>query len=167
MNRFLDSLQYAFLTVFYSGTVPKAPWTFGSIVSFLLLIFGFFYLGLSVSRLASIVILVAFLGTVSIFLYERDTGQHDDPSIVIDEFVWVWIVTVSVLTYTQNMYFLMVWLIWFRVFDIWKPGPIGYADKKIPWAVWVMLDDVIAGIIAWVVTLLFYFLSFQSWVPLL
>jgi phosphatidylglycerophosphatase A len=40
----------------------------------------------------------------------------------------------------------------FRLFDIWKPGPVGWADRKST-ALGVMLDDVIAGIMAAVVVL--------------
>ena len=36
-------------------------------------------------------------------------------------------------------------VVFFRLFDIWKPGPVGWADRK-PGALGVMLDDVIAGV---------------------
>jgi phosphatidylglycerophosphatase A len=34
----------------------------------------------------------------------------------------------------------------FRLFDIWKPGPVGWADRRDD-ALGVMLDDVIAGVL--------------------
>ena len=46
----------------------------------------------------------------------------------------------------------------FRLFDIWKPGPVGWADRKnTAWG--VMLDDVFAGILAAIGTLLLAGLS--------
>ena len=35
----------------------------------------------------------------------------------------------------------------FRLFDIWKPGPVGWADRK-SGPLGVMLDDIIAGLMA-------------------
>ena len=41
----------------------------------------------------------------------------------------------------------------FRLFDIWKPGPVGWADRR-KGPTGVMLDDVIAGLLAAVVVTL-------------
>ncbi len=35
----------------------------------------------------------------------------------------------------------------FRLFDIWKPGPIGWSDKKLTGGTGIMMDDVLAGIL--------------------
>jgi phosphatidylglycerophosphatase A len=34
----------------------------------------------------------------------------------------------------------------FRLFDIWKPWPIGYVDKHVHGGIGMILDDVLAGI---------------------
>ena len=39
----------------------------------------------------------------------------------------------------------------FRLFDIWKPFPVGWADSKVHGALGTILDDIFAGIMAWVV----------------
>lgn len=39
----------------------------------------------------------------------------------------------------------------FRLFDIVKPWPVSWADKKVPGALGVMLDDIIAGVYAMIV----------------
>jgi len=48
--------------------------------------------------------------------------------------------------------------LFFRLFDIWKPGPVGWADRRGD-ALGVMLDDVIAGVFAAVVVGISAFLT--------
>ena len=84
-------------------------------------------------------------------------GAGDDPSeIVIDEVVGQWIALWPLslgLWHTGADPFVFPWPGWvgafvlFRLFDIWKPGPVGWADRQ-PGAMGVMLDDVIAGFFA-------------------
>ena len=40
--------------------------------------------------------------------------------------------------------------IFFRVFDIWKPLPIGWFDRRLKGGLGIMLDDFIAAVFAWV-----------------
>ena len=42
----------------------------------------------------------------------------------------------------------------FRLFDIWKPGPVGWADRQ-PGAFGVMADDLIAGWLAALIVVVF------------
>lgn len=44
-------------------------------------------------------------------------------------------------------------------FDIWKPGPIGWADKKLSGGNGIMMDDVLAGIFSAVLLHLGWWLS--------
>ncbi|SUZ31921.1 Phosphatidylglycerophosphatase A [Roseibaca ekhonensis] len=84
-------------------------------------------------------------------------GRTDaDPSeIVIDEVVGMWIALwpVSLGAMMQGVDVTALWPGWvaaflaFRVFDIWKPGPVGLADRMHT-PLGVMLDDVIAGALA-------------------
>lgn len=84
-------------------------------------------------------------------------GRNDDPQeFVIDEVVGQW---VALLSASAGFWqagldpWTFPWPGWvsafllFRLFDIWKPGPVGWADRK-PGALGVMLDDVIAGALA-------------------
>ena len=84
-------------------------------------------------------------------------GQNPDPSeVVIDELVGQWIALWPLslgLNHAGVDPWLFPWPGWlgaflaFRLFDIWKPGPIGWADRQ-PGATGVMLDDLIAGVAA-------------------
>ena len=84
----------------------------------------------------------------------------DPPEIVIDEVAgqWTALWAISLPAWLHGIEITALWPGWisafvlFRLFDIWKPGPIGTADR---WdtPLGVMLDDVLAGIAAGVVVL--------------
>ena len=42
----------------------------------------------------------------------------------------------------------------FRLFDIWKPWPIRYVDRQVHGGFGIMLDDILAGLMAWAVLFL-------------
>jgi len=94
-------------------------------------------------------IVVAFV--VGVYLCERtsrDLGVHDHGGIVWDEFVGLWITLILV---PPGWGWLLLGFVLFRFFDIIKPQPIGWADKKVAGGFGIMLDDVLAGIYAWAV----------------
>ena len=87
---------------------------------------------------------------------------HDDGRIVWDEFAGQSI-TFLPLLYLQQMNWLWViaGFVLFRIFDIWKPFPINWADQKVSGGFGIMLDDLIAGLWAALCIFLiqFYFLT--------
>jgi phosphatidylglycerophosphatase A len=87
---------------------------------------------------------------VGIWLCDRaakELGVHDHPAIVWDEFVGVWIVFIAVpLSWTT----LLVGFVLFRFFDIIKPWPIRWLDRRVKGGFGIMIDDIIAGLFAWV-----------------
>lgn len=101
---------------------------------------------------------VFFLGWWATAVQTRGKADHDPGEIVIDEVVGQWIALwpVSWGAWAMGAEILRLWPGWivafvaFRLLDIWKPGPIGWADRRAD-ALGVMLDDVIAGILAAVV----------------
>ena len=42
-------------------------------------------------------------------------------------------------------------LLLFRLFDIWKPWPVSWADKNVEGGLGILLDDLIAGLFAGVI----------------
>jgi len=81
--------------------------------------------------------------------------NHDPSEIVIDEVAgqWIALIPLSYSAWMMDLNILRLWPGWiaafalFRLFDILKPGPIGWADQRAD-AMGVMLDDVIAGVFA-------------------
>ena len=128
-------------TVFYIGKFPLAPGTFGSLAAlvcwffikpslsdplFLLITGGIFFLGIACSE-----IIVS-------------AGNVKDPQfIVIDEWVGMWI---GLYLVEHSMLWGFAAFFCFRIFDIFKPGPIGEMDR-IDGGIGVMMDDVVAGIL--------------------
>jgi phosphatidylglycerophosphatase A len=151
-------MRALFLTFFYTGKSPFAPGTVGTLAGALLAILILEYFPLETLFLASI--LLSILGIRSIDSYEKDGGEHDDKSIVIDEVVGVWLALSISLGATQvegNSSAALgenTWILWlasivlFRVFDIWKPSIIGRIDAKVKGGLGVMGDDIVAGAIA-------------------
>ncbi|WP_163850343.1 phosphatidylglycerophosphatase A [Pseudooceanicola aestuarii] len=85
----------------------------------------------------------------------RGQADHDPSEIVVDELVGQWIAffPVSFGASYAGADLTALWPGWivafgaFRAFDILKPGPVGWADRK-HGPTGVMLDDVIAGVLA-------------------
>jgi phosphatidylglycerophosphatase A len=78
----------------------------------------------------------------------RDFGTQDHPAAVIDEFATFPIVMIGV---PMQWHFVLAGFILFRLFDIIKPGPIGWIDKNIHGGFGAMLDDVVAAIFALII----------------
>jgi phosphatidylglycerophosphatase A len=88
---------------------------------------------------------------------ERYLGHHDDPRIIIDEVIGVWLAAAGL---PRAWGWLTAALVLFRVFDVFK-GPWGNAAARLPGGWGVTADDVLAGIIANV--LLRLALAFGPW----
>jgi len=71
-----------------------------------------------------------------------DLGVHDHGGIVWDEFVGFWVTMIAV---PAGWQWIVAGFLLFRLFDIWKPWPISWADQKVSGGFGVMLDDLIAG----------------------
>ena len=89
---------------------------------------------------------------------ERALGHHDDSRIVIDEWIGAWI---ALWMLPQHLVWpVVVSFILFRVFDTFKGPWGGHTLQKLPGGFGVTLDDVVAGIIANVITRLLIHLHF-------
>lgn len=85
----------------------------------------------------------------------RGNDDKDPSEIVIDEVVgqWIAVMPISFPAWLHGIEITALWPGWvaafllFRLFDIWKPGPVGMFDRR-PGPAGVMLDDVAAGLLA-------------------
>lgn len=144
LNKLLQFVAFGF----GSGYSPKAPGTMGTVVGVLLFYFCMLHwpvwLYLSVLALAS-VLGVWLCGQVS-----SDLGVHDHPGIVWDEMVGIgWVFLLMVLGVVPEHW---IWVLLafglFRLFDIWKPWPIRWLDKRVSGGFGIMLDDWVAAFYA-------------------
>ena len=130
-------------TWFWSGLSPKAPGTLGSLAA-LPFGYGIYVLGGQVYLMEAIVV-VFLLGILVTHIYCKKTGRTDPGEVVIDEVVGQWIPLL--IAGTSPLLYLLAF-VFFRIFDIWKPWPIGWMDKNIKGALGVMVDDIAAGVLA-------------------
>ena len=140
-------------TVFYVGYMKPAPGTWGSLAA---LPFAWLIYAIGGLWLFALSIPAAYVkGYIATKWMTEGADNHDPSEIVIDEVVGQWIALFPVLYGASHvdMNVLSLWPGWiaafglFRLFDITKPGPVGWADRKDN-ATGVMLDDVIAGVLA-------------------
>jgi len=75
----------------------------------------------------------------------RENHASDPGYIVIDEIAAQWLVLAAL---PQRFWFYVAAFIAFRLFDIWKPFPIGWLDRTVKGGLGIMLDDVVAAIYA-------------------
>jgi len=142
-----SKFKWFLLTGFFSGLLPKAPGTWGSVVGVViayLVILFFPNPNLTIMLLAT---LFTIIGFKLVNEYEENGGIHDDKRIVIDEIAGV-LITIGVLNNLKEDTLIKLFLafISFRLFDIWKPSIIGKIDKKAKGGLGVMGDDILAGI---------------------
>ncbi|MFO7839054.1 MAG: phosphatidylglycerophosphatase A [Desulfosalsimonadaceae bacterium] len=121
------------------GSIPRAPGTFGSVLGL-----GACWLLTLLSMPAALVAIACFAGC-AVWISQKAEAILDrpDPSqIVIDEVAGM-MAALLALPLTPG-----VWIggfLFFRFFDILKPFPIRYLEKRCPGGLGIVIDDVIAG----------------------
>ena len=159
-NKLLFKNFPAFLALgFGTGLIKKAPGTFGTLAAFPF----FLFLQLLSQPLIYIVILTMFF--IGIYVADK-TSQAlsiSDPScIVIDEIVGFLLLLILI----QHMpgaeiliskIDLILAFILFRIFDIWKPFPIDFLEKKFKGGFGIMIDDIGAAIYAYIIFILIHY----------
>jgi phosphatidylglycerophosphatase A len=139
-------------TGFYSGYLPKAPGTWGSLVG-LMLVLLLHNLSLP-AYLAGTAIIFA-VGSLVAGEAEKILDNRDPGVVVIDEIVGMLITMmgVPVAPWTIALGFIL-----FRIFDIVKPFPVNFFDQRFHGGLGIMLDDVVAGIYSLIILQLILFL---------
>ena len=129
-------------TGFASGLSPKAPGTFGTLAAIpVYLLVSQFNTGLYIIA----VLLMFAIGILICNLATEVLEVHDHPGIVWDEFVGYLITMFMV---PGNLTFIILGFLLFRFFDILKPWPIKYLDQQVKGGFGIMIDDVLAGVMA-------------------
>lgn len=135
------------------GFLRPAPGTWGSLAALPVALVLIWIGGPWLFVIATL--LVIGLGWVATQAEITETQDTDPGQVVIDEVAGQWI-ALWPLAFGAAWNAVAVTALWpgwiaafllFRLFDIWKPGPVGWADRRND-ALGVMLDDVIAGVFA-------------------
>jgi len=146
-------MTHLIATFFYVGHLRPAPGTWGSLAA--LPAAWIVYVLVGPWGLLIACVLAYALGLWATAVETKGKDNHDPSEIVIDEVVGQWIALLPVAfgAWARGVEITALWPGWiaafllFRLFDITKWGPVGWADR-LHGPTGVMLDDVIAGIFA-------------------
>ena len=163
----IKNINYLFVTCFGIGSFRFAP---GSITSFITTIFLFslfHIINLPNNIILIILLLVFFYSFYAIAQYIKDNENKDPKEVVVDEFIgqsipiYLYEIAHDGVRNPQEvaLFYLYIFIL-FRYFDIKKPFPVSYFDKKFKNSLGVILDDVAAGL--YVVLTLIIFMLIKS-----
>ena len=157
----MSRLATALATLGGLGRIPFAPGSWGSLLAIFLVPALLDWLGSVGFALATLA--VAVIGIWAAGKHERTSGRHDGSEIVIDELAGQWATVLPLLFFDAVLPALLDYLLaflLFRLFDIWKPWPIGRLDATVPGGLGTMLDDLVAAIPAGALLVLLHFFVF-------
>ena len=127
---------------FGAGLSPVAPGTVGSVAA---LVPWLALRELAWPWYAAVLLLAFALGTWASNVMIARLRIADPGCIVWDEFVGQWIALVPLLFVAHDWRWVAAGFALFRLFDVWKPWPVSWADRRVKGGFGVMLDDVVAG----------------------
>ena len=122
--------------------MAKAPGTWGSVVG------GILFAPLLLLPVWLYLLVLVLFALVGIYICDksaRDWGVEDHGSIVWDEVVGM---GVAMLAMPLSITTAVMAFALFRLFDIWKPWPVGALDRSLSGGLGIMMDDLAAGVLA-------------------
>jgi phosphatidylglycerophosphatase A len=140
-------IDRVYTSFFGIGFIKKAPGTFGSLPGLAL---GYFLSPFPLLASVGILVLLTALAYFAVKSVEERLSSHDPSEVVIDEVIGQ---AIAVLWIGPGVFSLVLVFCFFRFFDILKPGPIGWIDKKVDGPMGTLGDDLLAGIFAGASTL--------------
>jgi phosphatidylglycerophosphatase A len=144
---------HALATLGGVGRLRPAPGTWGSLAA--LPVAWAVHAAAGFPGLAAATLLACVVGWWAVGIAAQGAADPDRSEFVIDELVGMWLALwpVSAGAWSRGVDVLALWpgilsaFLLFRLFDVWKPGPVGRADRMHS-PLGVMLDDVLAGVLA-------------------
>ena len=165
----IKQFNFLFVTMFGLGRIGFIPGTFGSLVTVILLFICFHILNISSNVVLFVLLIIFAYSFIAIKNHTKDSKNKDPGEIIIDEFVGqaipIYLYEIShgtEKTTDQAIIFYAICFVLFRFFDIKKPFPVSYFDKKQKNSFGVVMDDVCAGL--YVVLSLICFMLIKSYV---
>jgi phosphatidylglycerophosphatase A len=152
-------------SVFGIGYFQFAPGTVMSAVAVPLAVLIAIHGGGMSLLAASLIVFV--IGALACADHVRATGRDDPSECVIDELAGQWLACAfAILPFggwlpadTISLPAFALAFLLFRLFDIWKPWPVSWADSNLKGGIGVMTDDMIAGLMAGILVALARYLG--------
>ena len=163
----IKKLNYLIVTCFGIGSIRYAPGTITSLLTTVFLYSLFHIINLSNTIILLILFLVFIYSFYAVSEYIKFNENKDPKEVVIDEFIGqsipIYLYEISHGTVKENheavLFYLYIFIL-FRYFDIKKPFPVSFFDKKFKNSFGVIIDDVVAGL--YVVLTLIIFMIIKS-----
>jgi len=163
----IKTLNYLFVTCFGIGTFRFAPGTITSFVTTVFLYSLFHVINLSSNVILVILLIVFIYSFYAVSEYIKFNENKDPKEVVIDEVIgqsipiYLYEISHGSIKESQEaiLFYLYIFIL-FRYFDIKKPFPVNYFDKKFKNSFGVIFDDIIAGL--YVVLTLIIFMVIKS-----
>ena len=140
----IDKLATALATLGPIGHFPKAPGTWGSLAS--VVAAPWLFLPFPLWGRVAILAIVLAVGTWACSRAEIVMGKKDPGCVIIDELFGQWLTLLFFAA--MPIWYLGVGFVLFRIFDIFKPWPVRWAETAFPGGLGVMIDDGVAGLYA-------------------
>tara|TARA_Y200000002_G_C22343307_1_gene521865 strand:- start:89 stop:592 length:504 start_codon:yes stop_codon:yes gene_type:complete len=148
----IKTFNFLFVTMLGLGKVKFIPGTFGSLATVIILYICFHILNLNSNVILLGIFLIFGYSFIAIANHTKENENKDPGEIIIDEFIGqsipIYLYEISHGTVKQPseaIIFYCACFILFRYFDIMKPYPVSYFDKKHKNSFGVIMDDVCAG----------------------
>ena len=147
MKSLIDIVCLAYSRLVIAGLSPVMPGTCGSALAGILA--PWLFTPLSFAGRVAALVFVFFSGALAATRAEVLLGRKDPGSVVIDELLGMWIVLLPFENPGWKQ--IAVAFVLFRVFDMWKPWLVHASENWLPAGYGIMIDDVVAGIMALIV----------------
>ena len=163
----IKTLNYLFVTCFGIGSFRFAPGTIASMITTIFLYSLFHIINLSNNTILIILLIIFVYSFYAVSEYIKYNENKDPKEVVVDEFIgqsipiYLYEISHGAVKDSQEaiLFYLYIFIL-FRYFDIKKPFPVSFFDKKFINSFGVILDDVIAGL--YVVLTLIIFMIIKS-----
>ena len=163
----IKTLNYLIVTCFGIGSIRFAPGTITSLITTVFLYSLFHIINLPNNTILVTLLIIFIYSFYAVSDYIKFNENKDPKEVVIDEFIgqcipiYLYEISHGTVKDTQEavLFYLYIFIL-FRYFDIKKPFPVSYFDKKFKNSFGVIIDDVIAGL--YVVLTLIIFMVIKS-----
>ena len=163
----IKTLNYLFVTCFGIGSIRFIPGTITSLITTVFLYSLFHIINLSTITILVILLIVFIYSFYAVSEYIKYNENKDPKEVVVDEFIGqsipIYLYEIahgSAKDTNESALFYLYIFILFRYFDIKKPFPVSFFDKKFKNSFGVIIDDVVAGL--YVVLTLIIFMVIKS-----
>ena len=162
----IKKFNFIFVTMFSLGKIGFIPGTIGSLATVIFLFICFHILNIPSNIILAILVITFAYSFIAIKNYTLNNENKDPGEIIIDEFIGqaipIYLYEIShdtEKTMDQAIFIYTLCFILFRFFDIFKPFPVSYFDKKHKNSFGVVMDDVCAGLYVTLSLICFMFLK--------